>query len=699
LIWGETMNIQILDSWLREYLETDAKPKEIAEKLSLTSVSIERMKEYGGDIQYDIEVTTNRPDLMSVIGLAREAGAVLPQFGIKAKFIKPKPKDSGQARMTKNAVIPDSPALILNRVKENVIGDPERDSRLPFDALRTQRGNDNVKLEITNDPKLINRICAVVLDVKIGESPEYIKTRLEASGIRSLNNLIDVTNYVMREVGHPVHVFDYDRLKNKKLVIRESKKHEKITTLDNKTYTLAGGDIVADNGDGEIEDLIGIMGLKNSVVTNDTKRVVLFLDNNEPHHIRRTSMNLGIRTEAAVLNEKGIDPELAMDALLRGIELYQKIASGKVVSEIIDIYPNPPILPQVTITQEKINSVIGISVEQKLSEKILLSLGFTVASKGSTLTVDVPSFRAQDVSIEEDIVEEVARVYGYHKLPSALPPISYASPYDQEKNEFYWESKMKDALKYWGFTEVYTYSFVPETLYEGPLEDAVTIQNPLNEDMVYMRKTLVPSLLQVVSENKIRDALSIFELANVYHKREGKLPEEVRMLAGIVKRSQISFHEVKGTLEQLFSDLGIEKVSYRSLERGGDGADLSIGKEYLGYIEVLDKNLINFEISVPVLLRHVSLKKIYKPIAKFPPIIEDFRFQLPESVTFDQVVNLIKKQDKLVADVSLLDVYKDKKTFRVSYQDPTKNLTVQDIVKVREKIINHIESDFKGKLA
>jgi phenylalanyl-tRNA synthetase beta chain len=650
------MNIQILDSWLREYLDTTATKEDLKEKLSLTSVSIERMNSFGKDIQYDIEVTTNRPDLMSVIGLAREASAVLPQFDIPAKFLQPTFKK------------PNAPT-----------------QKLPF--------------EVTNDPKLINRICAVVLEVTIGKSRDYIKNRLEAAGIRSLNNVVDITNYVMREVGHPVHAFDYDRLITKKLVIRESKKGEKITTLDGKTYTLPGGDIVADNGQGEIEDLIGIMGLENSVVTDNTKRIVLFLDNNEAHHIRKTSMNLGIRTEAAVLNEKGVDPELAMTALLRGIELYEKIADGKVVSEIIDIYPNKPKLPQVTITQEKINAVIGIELPQKQSEKILTSLGFGVSSNASILTVQVPSFRALDVSIPEDIVEEVARVYGYHRLPSILPPISYATPYHIAQNEFYWEARLKNALKYWGFTEVYTYSFVSENYYEGPLEDAVTLANPLNEDMVYMRRTLVPSILQAVADNKVRDELRIFEVANVYHKRDNNLPEEIQMLAGVVKKEKLTFYEVKGILEQLFNDLGIEKVSYKQLERGGDGADISIGKEYAGYIEVLGKNLINFELSMPVLLKNVSMKKIYKPVAKFPPIIEDFRFQLPQSVTFEEVVKLIKEQDKLIVDVSLLDVYQDKKTFRVSYQDPTKNLAVGNVVKIREKIIEAVEEKLQGKIA
>jgi len=194
---------------------------------------------------------------------------------------------------------------------------------------------------IENDPKLVKRICAAVLEVKIGESPKFIKERLENAGIRSLNNLVDVTNYLMREIGHPAHVFDFDKLGGK-IKITASQGGELIETLDDKKHRLFAGDIIAVNEKGEVVDLLGIMGLKNSVVSDNTKRILLFLDNNDPARIRKTSMNQAIRTEAAVLNEKGVDPNLALDALYRGIELYEKYASGLVISETVDIYEEKP---------------------------------------------------------------------------------------------------------------------------------------------------------------------------------------------------------------------------------------------------------------------------------------------------------------------------------------------------------------------
>ena len=389
------MTIKILDSWLRDYVKTSATAKEIAEKLSLTSVSVERVEEYKEDFIYEIEVTTNRPDLMSVVGIARETATVLNHLGIKAEFIPPK--------------------LIRSEIK----GLPSL-------------------LNIKNDPKLVNRICAVVMDVKIKESPTFLKERLETTGIRSLNNLIDVTNYVMRTIGHPTHVLDFDRLNSKTLTIREAARGNRVKTLDDKQHLLFGGEIVAVNDKNEIIDLLGIMGLQNSVVTQDTKRILFFIDNNDRFHIRKASMSLGVRSDAAILNEKGLDPELAYEALLYGIKLYEQIADGKVISEIIDIYPNKIKDTEIEVFENKINSVIGVNIPISKSSQILSDLGFENKIAQDKIKVKIPSFRANDIKIEEDIIEEIARIYGYHNLPSKLPLIEFEVT-SNSINEFFWE--------------------------------------------------------------------------------------------------------------------------------------------------------------------------------------------------------------------------------------------------------------------
>lgn len=651
------MNIKILDSWLREHVKTKATPEKIAEVLSLTSVSVERIEKIDNDFIYDIEVTTNRPDVMSVLGLARETAAALKQSGIDATYI-------------------------------------------PYLPKTVEKVKNNTKIIIKNNPKLVNRICTVVMEVDIKTSPEIITKRLEASGIRSLNNLIDITNYVMLEIGHPTHVFDYDRLLQSTLIIRESKKGEKITTLDQKTHILLGGDIVADNGKGEIVDLLGIMGTANSVVTNNTKRILFFIDNNDPVRIRKTSMSLGIRTDAAVINEKNIDPTLAMTALLRGIELYKKMANGKMISDIIDIYPNKITSQKITVTLKKIQTLLGVEINLPTVIQILKSLEFVVTKKNNdTLIISVPSFRSHDITIEEDICEEVARLYGYHKLPCLLPPLTQIEYHNVEKNNFYWEERIKNILKYWGFTESYTYSLVSEDLFEGPIENAVTLSNPLTEDMLYLRKTLIPSLLEVVRENKNRQSLAIFEISNIYEKTDDKnLPNEIPMLAGVIKRNDVSFFDVKGILEQLFTDIGIKNIQFIKNKNLEEKIDIYCNNSYVGEVEILESSLINFEINFLKLLEHVSLKKVYTPASKYPPIIEDLAFVFEKPIIIGDVITLIKKQDAIIKDVSLLDTYEDTKTFHVIYQHNERNLVSEDIAPIRNKIIAAIKDTFKAKI-
>lgn len=647
------MNIKILDSWLREYLKTKATPKELAEKLSLTSMAVERVEKHGSDYIYEMEITTNRPDLFSVIGIAKEASAILPQFGISADFI-------------------------------------------PLKLNKPQVGQEIDSIEIVIDPKLVNRICAVVMDVRVDNYPKDIAEKLETSSIRSLNNVVDVTNYVMRVVGHPAHVFDFERLSTKKLTIREAKKGEAVITLDGKNFVLSGGEIVAEDDLGRIVDLLGIMGLKNSVVTNETKKILYFIDNNNPHLIRNASMELGIRTEAATLNEKNIDPELAYVALLYGIELFEKFASGKVTSEIIDIYGNKPKPKTIQVNLEKINKVIGVNIDIEKVLKSLEKLGFEITQSKTSLEVKVPTFRLGDVEIEEDIIEEIARIYGYHNLPSVLPVTGEIIPHALV-DDFYFEERVKEALKYWGFTEVYTYSFVSEQLYEGPIEDSVEVSNPLTEDFVYMRNSLIPSLLRVLSENKSAENIRIFEISNIYKKRPHGLPQEIQTLSGLIRSGKVNFFEVKGIIEQLIFDLGIKNTIFKPSKKCV-GASVFIAKEYVGEIEVLDTNLIDFELNFETILKYANLQKEFKPFAKFPPIMEDLSVVVNENTSTEDLLNHIKSKSILITGVSLKDSYKGSRTFHIIYQDFEKNLTNDEVKTVRDKIISSLKENFTATI-
>lgn len=648
------MNIQILDSFLREHIKTKAQPNEISKMLSLSSVSVEKIEKSGDDFLYDIEVTTNRVDLMSVTGIARELSTVLNQNGIKAKFIEKK--------------------------------------QIPI-----KTGTNNL-LDIKIDKTLVNRVSAVIMDVKVGTSPKFMIDRLEKSGIRSLNNLIDITNYIMREMGHPAHVFDYDKLDGKKITIRKSKKGERITTLDGKTHTLHGADIVAVDANERIIDLLGIMGLENSVVTDSTKRIVLFFDNNNSKMIRKTSMGLGMRTEAAVLNEKNIDPELITPTMQRGIELYEKYASGKIIGNIIDIYPNKPKEKVVKVRKKRISQIIGVEIDDKTIIQILQNLSFRVKSSKDNIEVIPPSFRLKDINIEEDVIEEIARIYGYHKIPNILPNINNKKASSVKGSSFYWENKIKDAMKYWGFNEVYTYSMVSENLFEGPLDSAVKISNPLSQDHEYMRVTLIPSLLEIV-QNNYQDSISIFEIANVYIKRKGNLPLEKLHFAGILKKqSKDIFFELKGILETLFTDIGISKYSFKKRSEGGAGADVYIDNKQIGNIELLEDDVVNFEIDFADLIETATNERVFQPIAQYPPVIEDIRVEVKNEISFSKIVETIMAQSPLIITAEMIDEYENKKTFRITYRDSKKNLSNEDITPIREKVIKALETKLHAKV-
>ena len=305
------MNIKITHNWLLEYLETDATPQEIQKYLSLSGPSVESVTKVGNDYVYDIEVTSNRIDMASVFGIAQETQAILPQFGKKAKLLF-NPLNSYRF-----------PVILASPVKSGT------------------RPESLLKIKIS-DKKLCSRFTAIILDnIKISPSPEFISKRLQLCGIKSINNVVDISNYLMLSLGQPVHVFDYDKIGKATMILRESKKGEKITTLDKKEIILPGGDIVIEDGGGKIIDLCGIMGGLNSAVNEKTKKIILFVQTYNPQKIRRTSMLSGQRTVAATYFEKGLDEERVEPTTIYGVELLEKYAGAKMASQIYDIYPNP----------------------------------------------------------------------------------------------------------------------------------------------------------------------------------------------------------------------------------------------------------------------------------------------------------------------------------------------------------------------
>lgn len=649
------MDILIPDSWLRDFLKTNAKPQKIGEFLSLCGPSVEKVAKAGEDFVYSIEVTTNRVDSAGVYGIAREAAAILPQFGVKA-------------------------ALQLIKVKS---------------AQPLKGSADYLKADV--DQKLCPRFTAILIkNIKIKESPKHIRERLEKVGVRPINNVVDISNYLMHEFGQPTHIFDYDKIKGAQMTLRESREGEKVTTLDGKEYSLPGGDIIIEDAEGRIIDLAGIMGGQVSAVDQGTQNVLLFVQTYNPINIRKTSMRLAKRSEAASLFEKDLDPEQVEITIRRGIDLFVELCDGEPESEILDIYPNPFKGKHIQVEVSFINQRLGIDLPKEEIEKILTSLSFQVEGKGNDLVINVPSFRAKDINIPEDIVEEVARIYGYHKLPSVLS--IEGVPIPPQNSEFNFENKVKGLLKGWGGVEIYTLSLVPKekVTLTGPASWAIKIRNPLGSDSEYLRQSLAPSLVSAVKQNSgEKGPLHFFEMNNIYLPVRGKLPEERMLLSGVF--ANYSYRAAKGVLEALIDNVRASVDFAPEDARGfipNHRLAIKHKKEEIGQFGTLEEEgLIYYEIDMQ-LLRKICFPGIsYISIPKYPPQIEDIALIVPAKTYIGEVIESISKE-KQVSSVELIDVYNNTKTFRVAYQSLTKTLTNKEVEKIRNKILQNLKNKF-----
>jgi phenylalanyl-tRNA synthetase beta chain len=665
------MNILIPDSWLRDFLKTKATPKQVAECLSLSGPSIERVIDVNGEAVYDVEITTNRVDAMSVVGIAREAAAILPEFHIPARFVPP--------------TIPATAAI---------------------------QGTKPLGVTIKNDPKLCRRIVAIKLeDVHLGQSPKWMKERLIAVGQRPLNNIIDITNYVMWEMGHPIHAFDWDRLSQKMIIVREAKKGEHLTTLDGKKCVLKGGEIIFDDGTGIVIDLPGIMGTANTVISEYTKNVMLFIENSDPAKIRQASMGLAVRTQAAVVNEKDPDPELVLPSLLRATALAKELAHARVASKLVDIYPHPQEAKPVYLSQKRLDTYMGFSLEGKRVKRILENLGCSVTIKNSNYVVTAPTWRINDLMIPEDIIEEIARIYGYHNIATKLPDREL--PIVMPPKELSWEEEVKVRLRDWGYTELYTYSMISEELmdiFDLDKKKAYKISNPLSNEWVYMRPNILPSVLSAFAQNlKLRENLKMFELSMIYEYRTNDLPLEIPILTVLWSGDQ--FRQAKGLAEALFALFGIDfeaaVLEKHAHQHAWYTEKSATAGPYCSFGVLAPDVLARLHINQPITRLFVNFGEMvqranpthtFHPIPKYPPIVEDLSFTVITGTKTGDMIAALSKQHPLIASVVLLDSYKHNRTFRITYLDRNKTLTDSDVKPIREKLIRVAEEKFSATL-
>jgi phenylalanyl-tRNA synthetase beta chain len=664
------MNILIPDSWLREHLQSRASKKELQKYLSLSGPSVERIYE---DEVYDIEVTTNRVDSMSVRGIAREAATILKRAGIPAK-LKP---------------------INFTQIQKH----PNRDLPLP---------------EIIYETDSVHRVLAVVMtDLQHLDSPESMQKRIRQIGVNAHEAMIDISNYITHELGHPCHVFDYDQIMERggKIIIKEAAKGKKFVTLDEVEHTTLGGEIVFESTSGEIIDLPAIKGTLNTGVNKNTKSILFWIESLDAKKVRQASMGHAIRTVAAQLNEKNVDPHLGKEVMEYGVELFNKLCHAKVASELYDYFPDRQSLKPVKVKLQTVENYLGIKLKESEIKEILTDLDCQVTIQNEIVTVNPPTFRP-DIQIEADVVEELARIYGYHNLPSKLMDGELSVHPDPNTN-YQFENLIKHFLADIGWQEIYSYSLISEqqALDSGyGLENHLKLANPLKEENTYLRRTLVPSLIEIIENNPAQKQMSVFELANVYHKKSSGLPEQVLKLTLV---SNQIYRQVKGDLMSLFERLYIfshdqelileEKIAKDiQMPIADQEAQLSIrsGKQKtkLGTLMILPNKLVSIELELKSLLAAAQKYPQYRKLIKTASIVEDLTFTLEKNTAVGELMMAMHKADPRVKKVELLNIYERNYSFSFIYQDDSVNISNEEVEPIRQKIVKIGQDEFKASL-
>ena len=583
------------------------------------------------DTVVDFEITNNRPDCYSIIGLAREAAAA---FGQEMRHHEP--------------VVHGSNAGTI------------------FDKL-------DVETEATD---LCSRYTArMVANVKIGPSPKWLRQRLRANGIRSINNIVDITNYVMLEYGQPMHAFDYRYVQSGKIIVRRSAEGETLTTLDGSVRPLKPGMLVIADEEKPI-GLAGIMGGENSEILPTTTQVVFESANFDGTSIRQTALALGMRTEASGKFEKHLDPMVTLPAVQRACELVELLQCGDVLDGVIDILNDIPEEKVIPLEPEAINALLGTNIPEADMVEYLRRLEVPVVNG----MIHVPSWRP-DLNLMADIAEEVGRSYGYNEIPTTAFKTSTQGGYSPFM-EF--ENKTGVLCRGLGFSEIITYSFVSPSIFnqirlpkDSPLRNALKIQNPLGEDTSIMRTIALPSMLDILSRNYVyhNKAVKLYELAKIYLPREGQsLPREPKMLVLGSYGAHETFFRLKGEVEAIFSALNLPKAEYEAESNHpafhpGRCAKVSMGGKVLGYLGQIHPLVAkNYGIDGEIYCAELDLTDVfalrlpdptYHPLPKYPGVSRDLAIVCDENITVAQAEAVISAAGgKLLRSVKLFDVYR-----------------------------------------
>jgi len=633
----------------------------------------------------DVELTPNRPDCASVLGIAREVSAITGT-GLRKPVLR-----------------------------------------------RTEQGGEVESLTSVTiqDPEGCPRYAAGIVEgVTLGTSPFWMRYRLHLSGIRSINNIVDVTNYVMLEMGQPLHAFDYRRLKGNRIVVRRAQKGEIFSTLDGQTHTLGKEALMICDAERPVA-VAGIMGGLNSEIFAGTRDVLLESAFFDPVTIRRGSKRLGLSTEASYRFERGTDIEGVSAALERALALMADLSGGRTVRGILDNYPKPHERPLISLKVDRTNRILGTSLKAGAVRDYLRSLELEVQEvSDNEFAVKPPAFRV-DIDREVDLVEEVARLNGYDNIPVSNPSIRPSE--EPELLELRVRDRVREIMVGAGFTEIITYSFIGpgavESLGEGadtPLQAFVSLLNPLSVDQSVMRTSLIPGLMATVKNNVVHDhrELKLFEWGKVYiHKTEDELPQEKPVLAAAMsgpyrgktwhnQERYVDFYDIKGVCETLLKTLGAEGCHFERLDgvegyESGASAGICVEGTRLGRLgristraiqayDLEEETVYALEVDIELLLPYLSGTVKFEPFARFPAVYRDLSLIVDRRTESGKIVDIIKeKGGGLVESVHVFDLYQGDRVgpsekaiaFRVCYRSGRKTLDGREVNHLHEAIV------------
>lgn len=631
----------------------------------------------------DFEITPNRPDCLSMIGMAREAAAT---FGGSLHY--------------------------------------------PDTQCKDEKGNADsyISVEIKK-PELCRRYVArVVTDVKIEQSPWWLQKRLMYAGMRPINNIVDITNYVMLEYGQPIHAFDIRNIKGNRICVDTAKEGELFTTLDETERSLTEDMLMIKDGERSVA-IAGVMGGLNSEIVGDTTTIVVESANFHEDSIRSTSKKLGLRTEASSRFEKGVDPNLAGTAADRVCHLIELIGAGTVVKGVVDVYPVKAEIEPVEVRLNRVNQILGIELTMNELNDIFRSLEMVTEASEDTIRVLPPSVRL-DLQKEIDFVEEAARIYGYDNLPITLPKGNSES---RKTRLQILRDLSKNSLVAMGYKEIQTYSFVSPKgvdhirMAEGsPERDMIRLLNPLGEENSVMRTTLTPNMLEAVARNYARNiaAVRAFELGNTFHKITGSdgLPTERENLCITCYGEGEDFFTLKGTVEELLNKLGIRGTEYVAESALGtyhpgrcamirnNGLTLGvIGELHPDVMETYDIGTKTWccELDFSRMAETANTEHYYSPLPKYPSTSRDISMLVDEDVTVASMKDIILNNGSgLLEKVELFDIYRGKQvpegkksaSFTLTYRAPDRTLTDSQVAEVHESILKALNAELNAVL-